>query len=296
MSQIKTINRKNRGLLLFKRQLPLYLMLLIPILLVFVFAYGPMMGLIMAFQDYLPNQGWYVFGSEFVGLKHFRTLFSDPEIWQIIRNTVTIAVLKIVTGTIMPIAVAIMLNECRTWFKRFVQTFIFLPYFISWVIMSGVLTNLLSARFFDDPDLFVLMVIVSNLWKDAGYGTIVFLAAITAIDPTLHEAAKIDGAGHMRRCQHITLPGMVPIIVLMTVLNMGNIMNAGFEQLYNLLLTTEVYSKGEILDTYIYRRTLNSSGSYSYLTAVGLFKSVISTALIAIAYFIAYKGFDYKIF
>ncbi len=288
-------------------------MLAAPMALVLVFQYLPMAGIIMAFQDYLPNQGFYVFGSEFVGFANFARLFADAEVWRVMRNTVIIAVLKIILGTVFPITVAVLLNEVgKLWFKRGVQTAIFLPYFISWVIMSGVLMRLFSSdsgivtvlfrnigitipKYFEDASAFPSLVIFSNLWKDSGYGVVVYLAAITTIDPTLYEAAKIDGAGHFKRCVHITLPGMLPVIILLTVLNMGNVLNAGFEQVFN-LYNEMVYSTGDILDTYIYRKAFGQAHDYSFATAVGLLKSVISLVFISAAYIIAQKKYDYRIF
>ena len=297
----------------FRKELSLHSMLIVPAILVLIFSYGPMLGLLIAFQDYLPGQGWFVFGSDFIGWENFRQMFADGEIWGVIRNTVVIALAKIVTGTAFPILVAILLNEVgKIWFKRAVQTFIFLPYFISWVIMAGVLTEMLALDggmltvlvesiglkmpdFFGDPAAFPWMLIFSNLWKDAGYGAVIFLAAVTVIDPSLYEAAKIDGAGHMKRCWHVTLPGILPVIILMTVLNMGNILNAGFEQVYN-LYNDIVYSTGDILDTYIYRMAFGDAMNYGVSTAASLLKSVVSLLFISAAYFFAYKKFNYQIF
>lgn len=293
---------------------PLHLMLLVPVILTLIFSYGSMAGILLAFQNYRPMQGFYVFGSKFVGLDNFIQLFQAPKFWEVLRNTVFISLLKIIAGTAIPIMIAIFMNEIsKTWFKRGVQTIIFLPHFISWVILAGVFVKMFAADggvmtvmlskvgiampdYFGNPSSFPVMIILSSLWKDAGYGAIVYIAAITMINPSLHEAAKIDGAGHIKSTIHITLPGMLPVIILMTVLNMGNILNAGFEQIFN-LYQESVYSVGDILDTYIFRlyRQAGASG-YSLGTAVGLFKSVVSLIFISTAYIVASKAFDYKIF
>lgn len=303
--------KKRRGRM--ERELPLHLMMIVPIYLLIVFNIGSILGLVMAFQDYLPGQGWYVFGSRFVGLENFSRLFNDPEIWQILKNTVIIALLKMFFGTLFPILVAILLNEVgAVAVKRGVQTLIFLPYFISWVILAGVFTKLFSTDggvlpamfakigvalpdFLGDAKHFRTLLVVSDIWKGAGYSVIIFLAAITNIDPFLYEAAEIDGAGYTRKCLSITLPGMMPVIVLMTILNMGNILNAGFEQVYN-LYSDMVYSTGDILDTFIYRTAFEGAMDYSLSTAAGLFKSVVSFAFVSVTYIVAYKKFDYKVF
>ena len=295
----------------FKRELPLHMMLLLPVLFVLVFSYGSMAGIIMAFQDYIPGKGFYVFGSPFIGLENFKQLI-DLEPWSVLWNTVYIAGLKIITGLVVPVMLAILLNEVRhTWFKRGVQTAIFLPYFISWVIMAGMLVDILSpstgvfARiadffgtecpfFLGDNKWFPWVLVLSNLWKDAGYGVIVYLAAVTNIDPSLYEAATIDGAGYIKKTLHVTLPGITPVIVLMTILSLGNILNAGFDQVYN-LYSPAVYQSGDIIDTFVYRLGI-SEGQYSLSAAVGLFKSVVSFLFISGSYGIAYKCFDYRIF
>lgn len=321
--QNKTLNKKDLSNTLFtekqrkrkklERELPLHLMMLVPMYFIVIFNFGSLLGLVMAFQDYLPGQGWFVFGSEIVGFENFARLFNDPEIWQILINTIVIALLKIFFGTLFPILVAILLNEVSiTGVKRGVQTLIFLPYFISWVILAGVFAKLFSTDggvlntmfakigvtlpdFLGDPKHFRSIIVVSDIWKGAGYSVIIFLAAITNIDPSLYEAAKIDGAGYVRQCFAVTIPGMMTVIVLMTILNMGNILNAGFEQVYN-LYSDMVYSTGDILDTFIYRTAFEGAMDYSLSTAATLFKSVVSFIFVSVTYVIAYKKFDYKVF
>ncbi len=296
----------------WKRQLPLYLMLAIPALFVLIFSYGSMVGIIMAFQDYIPGKGWYVFGSEFIGLENFRQLFDLPNIGSVIYNTVFIAIMKIITGLVFGVGVALMLNEVRSKsLKRGIQTAIFFPYFLSWVILAGMLVDLLNPStgvfakiigffggeapfFLADENWFPWVLIISDLWKGVGYGAIVYLAAISGVDPALYEAATIDGAGYFKKAIHVTLPGITPVIIMMGVLSLGNVLNAGFEQVFN-LYSPIVYSTGDILDTFVYRLGI-SEGQYSLAAAVGLFKSVVSFSLISVAYYLAYKLWNYKIF
>ncbi len=307
------IERRRHKIKTIEKSLPLHLMALVPMYFIILFNFGSMFGLIMAFQDYMPGQGWFVFGSKFIWFENFARLFKDPLIWQILKNTVVIALLKIVLGTLFPILVAVLLNEVGiSGIKRGVQTLIFLPYFISWVILAGLFAKLFSTDggilntmfakigvtlpdFLGDPKHFPTLLVVSDIWKGAGYSVIIFLAAITNIDPNLYEAAKIDGAGQVRQCFAVTLPGMMSVIVLMTILNMGNILNAGFEQVYN-LYSDMVYSTGDILDTFIYRTAFEGAMDYSLSTAATLFKSAVSFIFVAVTYIIAYKKFDYKVF
>jgi len=289
-----------------------WLMIAIPALFVLVFAYGSMAGIFLAFQDFLPGQGFYVFGSEFVGFDNFSRIFQDRLVWNVFRNTVVIAGLKIVFGTVIPILIAVVFNEINNLiFKKSVQTIIFLPHFISWVIISGVMLSMFDVSggalvraaqsigiklpdFFRNTFWFPVMLVGSALWKDAGYSAVIFIAAITTIDQALYEAATIDGAGYTRRCRHVTLPGMMPIIILMTVLSLGNILNADFEQVFN-MYNVEVYATGDILDTFMYRRAFSGATDYGFSTAVGLLKSVVAFIMIGFSYLIADKAFGYKI-
>lgn len=293
-----------------KRELPFYLMLLPGIAVVFIYQYIPLGGLIMAFQDFDPFLG--VFHSPWAGLDNFDYIFSMPDTVNIIFNTFFIAILKIIGGLVVPIVVALMLNEVTVApVKRTVQTLVYLPHFLSWVILAGVFIDLLSPTegvvnrlltgfgvepiyFLGDAKWFPYTMVLTDVWKEFGFGTIIYLAALTGIDPTLYEAAVVDGAGRFRQTLHITLPGILPTIVLMTVLALGNVLNAGFDQIYN-LLSPQVYSTGDIIDTMVYRLGLQQV-QYSVATAVGLFKSVISFVLISTSYFLAYKFADYQIF
>ena len=269
----------------------------------------PMVGIIMAFQNFQPAKG--IFGSEWIGLENFRRIFLLPDSRQIIGNTVIIAVSKLVLGTIAAVVFALLLNECRNIvLKRIVQTSVYLPHFLSWVILAVMFSNLFSytgvvnqvaGLFGAEPTMFLVsnkwfrpIMILGDVWKEFGYNSIVYVAAMTGIDPTLYEAGSIDGATRMQKILHITLPGILPTIVLMATLNMGQVLNAGFDQILN-LYSPLVYETGDIIDTYVYRVGLLGL-QYSFGTAVGLFKSVISFALLVISYQLADKFAGYRIF
>ncbi len=269
----------------------------------------PMVGIIMAFQNFQPAKG--IFGSEWIGLENFRRIFLLPDSRQIIGNTVIIAVSKLVLGTIAAVVFALLLNECRNIvLKRIVQTSVYLPHFLSWVILAVMFSNLFSytgvvnqvaGLFGAEPTMFLVsnkwfrpIMILGDVWKEFGYNSIVYVAAMTGIDPTLYEAGSIDGAARMQKILHITLPGILPTIVLMATLNMGQVLNAGFDQILN-LYSPLVYETGDIIDTYVYRVGLLGL-QYSFGTAVGLFKSVISFALLVISYRLADKFAGYRIF
>lgn len=270
-----------------------HVMLLPGMIFLIIFAYIPMFGIIMAFQDYVPAKG--ILGSEWVGLKHFETLFTGRDFGELIRNTLVIALGKILLTTFLAIIFAILLNEIRIkWMKKSVQTIVYLPHFLSWVILASVFSNLFNLdgllnhligllglgkiNFLGDNKIFQPFLIGTDVWKEFGYSSIVYLAAITSVDPGLHEAAAIDGAGWAKRVWHVTLPAMVPIIILMAAMNLSGVLNAGFDQVYN-LYSPSVYSTGDILDTYVYRVGLISR-RYSFGTAVGLFKSIIGMILL----------------
>lgn len=276
-----------------KAQFYYHSMMIPGILFLLVFTYIPMAGLIMAFQDFVPAKG--LSGSTFVGLKHFQYLLRLPDFSRIVRNTVVIALSKIGIGMVIAIAFSILLNEIRLrFFKKSVQTIVYLPHFLSWVVLATVVTNLFNLdglvnaavtgmglekiNFLGDVHLFPVLIVGTDVWKEFGYNSIVYLAAITAIDPGLHEAAAIDGASWGRRVWHITLPGMLPIILLMTAMNLTGILSAGFDQIYN-LYSPLVYETGDVLDTYVYRIGLVGR-QYSFGTAVGLARSVIGMLLL----------------
>ena len=294
-----------------KRELPLHLMLIPGIIFLFIFNYIPLCGIYISFQDFNPAKG--IFGNnEWVGFDNFAYIFSLPNIWRVFGNTLIIAVLKIIFGTLVPIIVSLMLNECRNkLFKRTIQTTIYFPSFISWIILGGILLDILSPTdgivnevikalggdpiyFLGDNRYFKGTLVVSDVWRNFGYNSVIYLSAITGIDMAQYEAAAIDGANRWQQTIHVTLPGIATIVILMIVLNMGNLLNAGFDQVFN-LYSPQVYESGDIIDTLVYRIGLEQA-KFGPSTAVGLLKSVISFILISSAYLIAYKKFDYKVF
>lgn len=271
-------------------------MLLFPLGALILFAYVPMGGLVIAFQDFDIFDGFS--GSPWVGLKHFHALFSMQEFPRVLGNTLLISLYKIIFYYPMPIFLAIFLNEVSSSkFRRTVQTVVYLPHFISWAVVSGLVFDLLSSNgainmlisrfggdrvnFMTTPGYFRSIVVGSAIWKEMGYGAIVYLAAITSIDPSLYEAATMDGAGRLQRIWHITLPGMSSVCVLMLLLRLGTVMDANFEQIYTLLNPT-VMDTGDVLSTYIFRNGL-SQMRYSYATAAGLFNSVVAFTLVFVS-------------
>ncbi|TBL71625.1 sugar ABC transporter permease [Paenibacillus thalictri] len=292
------------------RNWPLHMMVLPAFLVVVLFQYGPLPGLVMAFQQFKPWLGF--MNSPFVGLDQFSKMWDFPQSRQVIANTLTIAGLKIVFHLTIPFLFALLLNEIRViGYKRTVQTMVYLPHFLSWVILGGVLLDILSTDggmvnqvlglfgikpvfFLGNGDWFRFTVIVSDIWKDFGFSAVIFLAALAGIDPSLYEAAVIDGCNRFKQTLYITIPGLLPITIVVGTLSLGNILNAGFDQIFN-LYNPLVYNKGDIIDTYVYRVGL-LSGDYSFGTAVGMFKSVVSFILIMIAYRMAYVFANYRIF
>lgn len=293
-----------------KRFVKHYYIMLIPALLwLFFFSIVPMFGIVMAFQDYNPGQG--ILHSKFVGLENFKYMFQMNDVKQVLCNTVVIAVGKIIGNIIFPLIFALLLNEfCIKRLKRPIQTIVYLPYFLSWVILAKIVLNIFGytgpinqlmeafgrnpINFFGEPSLFQPLVIGTDIWKGFGYNTVVYLAAILGVDQSLYEAAAADGAGRFKRIWHITLPGIRTTVALLAILSLGNVLNAGFDQIYN-LYNPLVYSTGDIIDTWVYRAGLENL-QYSLATAVGLFKSVISVILIVIGYKLADKFIGYKLF
>ncbi len=286
-----------------------YLMLLPGFIWIFLFSIIPMFGIAIAFQNFNPVQG--VFGSEWVGLEHFKYMFSLNDTMNIFFNTIYIAVLKIIGNLIVPLVFALMLNELRVMVvKRWIQTIVYLPHFLSWVILGGILLDIFAyvgpvnqilslfgidpILFFGRADLFPFLVVGSDIWKEFGFNTIIYLAALTGINPALYEAASIDGASRIRSLWHVTLPGIRTTVVLLAVLSLGNVLNAGFDQIFN-LYNPLVYSTGDIIDTWVYRTGLLNL-QYELATAVGLLKSVAGFILISLSYFLAYKTTNYRIF
>jgi len=287
----------------------LHAMLLLPVIFVLIYRYVPMAGIVLAFKDYKARLG--IFGSPWVGFDNFKTLFGMPGFTDSIRNTLIISISKIIMRIIIPVIFSLMLNEInKSGIKRTVQTIVYMPHFISWVLMAGIIIKILSQYgmvnkflgnfglgpyvFLANRQTFPFILVITDIWKEFGYSSIVYLAAITGIDPNLYEAAEIDGAGRWRQTLHVTLPGMVPTLILMSALALGGVLDAGFDQVFN-LYSPVVYQTGDILDTYIYRMAFLNS-QFSLSTTASLFKSVIGCVLIVTSYRLAFKLSGYRIF
>jgi len=290
------------------KEWPLHLMLIPAVVLIFIFNYIPLYGLVIAFQRYNVAAG---FNSPWVGLANFEHLFNQPNFVRTIWNTLFIAGWRIVLMIIVPVSFALLLNEVRNvFFKRVFQTIIYAPNFMSWVILAGVMLEVLSVGgivnqflgifgvepiwFLGDEDVFRWTVIFSGVWRDFGFGTVIYLATLTSIDPGLYEAATMDGAKRFKQTIYITLPMMMPIIMLMSIMSLGQILNAGFDQVFN-MYSPIVYSTGDIIDTYIFRVGLEQA-QFSLGAAVGLFRSGISAVLIAVSYYLADRFAGYRVF
>ncbi len=298
-----------------KQELPLHIMLIIPLIIVIIYSYGPMLGLVMSVLDFVPsNKGFFyaLFHSEWVGLDNLKIMFQLPDTASIFFNTIFISVMKAVTKVFFPLIFALMLNEvAKAWFKNIVQTITFLPYFLSWVVLGGILLEVFSPRtgvvnemlkvfgiepiyFFGKAELFPFMLVITDLWKEIGFNTIIFLAALTSIDPSYYEAAVVDGAGRWKQTLYITVPCVASMVLLVSILSLGNIMNAGFDQVI-MLYNAAVYSTGDIVDTATYRMGIENA-QYSLATAIGLLKSVVSLIMISSSYLIANKYSNYRVF
>lgn len=287
-----------------------YWFMLIPALVwLIMFQIVPMFGVVMAFQDYNPGAGF--LHSEFVGLENFRYMLELDDVRQALINTLIIALGKISGNLLIPLIFALMLNELRQkYMVKFVQTSVYLPHFLSWVILSGIMIQIFGfngpfnrvlemlgfepVQFFQQAGLFRGFIIGSDVWKNFGYNSIIYLAALAGIDGTLYEAAGIDGASRWRKLWHITLPGIRTTVVLLAILSLGSVLDAGFDQVFN-LYNPLVYSTGDIIDTYVYRAGLQDL-DFSLGTAVGLLKSVVSFILIVNGYLLAKKLLGYRIF
>ena len=274
-----------------------------------LFNFIPLYGIVMAFQNFKPVKG--IFGSEFVGLKNFQKLMMMSGFRQAVGNTVIIAVFKIIAGIVVPVFFALLLNECaNAKIKRTVQTICYLPNFLSWVILGVIFTNFFSltgmfnqmlALFGMDPEIWMIkassfrtLLVTTDTWKNFGYGAIIYLAAMTGISQDMYEAADIDGASRMQKIRYLTLPSIVPTIILMTTLSLRGILDGGFDQVFN-MYSELVYSTGDIIDTYIYRLGLVDL-KYSMASAVNLAKSAVSFILIILSYGLARKFSGYQIF
>ena len=280
----------------------LYLLLLPGIVFLIIFRYIPIFGNVIAFMDYNPYDAAQ---TTWVGLKHFQDLLTRPQFLQVFGNTLYISILKMVCGFPVPIILALMMNEMKNLkFKKVAQTLLYLPNFISWVVLAGLIMNMLDpdtglvtgiinsitgeqVQVLTDTRYFVPMLIVTDIYKGAGWGTIIYFAALSGVDPQLYEAAEIDGARKWKQLLHITLPSITPTIVVMLILSCNNIVNAGFDQIF-MLYTALVYSVADIIDTYVYRIGIQNA-DYSFSTAAGLFKSVIAFVMILIVNTVAKK-------
>jgi putative aldouronate transport system permease protein len=286
--------RTQNALFGMRRDLLLYL-LAFPMLAYFViFKYIPIWGILISFQNYSPYMGFWK--SDWVGFEHFQRLFSNPDFLILLRNTLAINVLNLLLFFPLPILLSLMLNEMKSQvYKKWVQSIVYLPHFLSWVIIvgisflmlsqsEGIINKLLEAIGFSKFDFltnvnwFWGILTAQSIWKDAGWGTIIFLAAMAAVDPQLYEAAKMDGAGRLRQAWHVTLPCIRNVIVILLILRIGHIMDVGFEQVY-LMMNGAVSQVADVFDTYVYRSGIQQ-GQFSYSTAVGLFKSVVGLILV----------------
>lgn len=280
----------------------LYVMLLPAIVFLIIFSYIPMYGASIAFKDFWITKG--ILGSPWVGLEHFEKIFRTEKFWQVFRNTIEINLLRLVFGFPAPIILAILLNEVRQkFFKRSIQTIIYLPHFISWVTIAGIIFSILSTEglvnniivafggtpinFLTNDGMFRPLLIISGIWKEIGWGTIIYMAALAGINPDLYEAATVDGANRFKQIIYITLPSLLPIISILLILNFGSMMNGGFDQVFN-LYNTMVYESGDVIDTYVYRIGL-TQGEYSVATAIGLLLNVINFTLLVLVNYTSKK-------
>ena len=273
-------------------------LLLLPVIAYFVvFHYVPMYGVLIAFEDFLPRSG--ILGSEWVGLQNFQKMFSGLYFWPVFRNTLIISFLKLIVGFPMPIILALLLNEVSCgWFKKSVQTITYLPHFIGWVVLAGIVQQVLSPStgvlnyvittlggepifFMGSTKWFRPVVVLSSIWRNCGWDSIIYLAATSGIDPTMYEAANLDGATRFQKIWYVTLRGLIPTITIMLIFALGGVMNDDFDQLYN-MLNAKVLSVGDVIGTYTYRVGLQQM-NYSYATAVGLFKNVIALLLVSLS-------------
>lgn len=266
-----------------------------------IFRYVPMLGAAIAFKDYRVLDG--ILGSPWVGFKHFQTVFTSPFFASILVNTIIISLLKVIVGLPMAVTMALLLNEVRVrWFRRVVQTISYLPHFLSWVVVFGIALMVLSPssglankllvgigghpiNFLTDPGWFRQVLVSLDIWKNIGWNAIIYLAALAGISPSLYEAAAVDGASRFQRVRHISLPAIVPVIVLVTMLNIGNLLSAGFEQVF-VFYNPSVYGVADIIDTWVYRQGIEGF-QYSLAAAVGLFKGLVGCVLLMTAHILA---------
>jgi putative aldouronate transport system permease protein len=300
VERVKPLRAGYTRLKQMKKMKLLYLMMLIPIIHLFIFHYIPIYGIVIAFKKFSPGRG--IIDSPWNNFEHFKFLFTDFLFIRALKNTIIISLLKLVVGFPAPIIFALLLNEIRqAVFKRIAQSISYLPHFMSWVILATMLGEVLSPQrgivnfvitsfggqptnFLAEPHLFVPILILSDVWKEIGWGAIIYLAALSSINPDLYEAAEVDGANRFKQALHITLPSLMPIMTILFILNLGNILNVGFDQILN-LYNPMVYEVADVIDTYVYRKGLEQF-NFDYAAAVGLFKNVVGVVLILGANFI----------
>ncbi|MFD0961039.1 ABC transporter permease [Paenibacillus chungangensis] len=273
-------------------------MIMLPGILYFlVYKYAPMWGIIIAFKDFNIFAG--ISESDWVGWQHFRDMFHDSQFYTVFFNTLIISIYKLLWGFPGPIILALLLNEVRHFlYKRSIQTLAYLPHFLSWVIVAGVLQNILSPTsgvvnqflgylgiepifFLADPQWFRAVIVASDIWKDIGWGAIIYLAALSGVNPEMYEAATVDGANKWQQILKITIPSILPTIIILFILRLGHVLDVGFEQIF-IMLNPLVHNVGDVIETYTYRVGI-TQGKYSYTTAVGLFKSLIGLLLVIAA-------------
>jgi putative aldouronate transport system permease protein len=282
----------------FKTHKYYYLLMLPGLAALLVFRYLPMGGVVIAFKDFKISQG--VWGSEWAGFKWFQMLFSNSQFTGVLFNTIYISILKLLFGFPAPVMLALMINEVANLnLKRVVQTTVYLPHFISWVVVGGILMTILSPSVgvlslfgvsknpLLEPANFRWLVVVSDIWKESGWGTVVYLAAITGVSPDLYEAATVDGANRFQKIWNITIPSIAGTIAVMLILRTGSLLSAGFDQMY-VLQTSATMDVGDVLDTFVYRYGL-AQGRFSYAAAAGLFQSVVGLILVSLSNFITGK-------
>lgn len=292
-----------------KKHWQLHLLVIPPLLFFLIFKYYPMINTVLAFKDYNVIKG--IWGSPWVGFQHFRLFFENPLFWTLVKNTILLSGYLLLAGFPIPILLALMINEVRgTKFKKFVQLVSFAPYFISTVVMVSIIMLFLAPRlgfanialhffglesvnFLGEPGMFRSIYVWSDIWQTAGYSAVIYLAALAGIDPTLYEAAKVDGASRFQKIRHVDLPGIVPTIVIILILNVGNVMAIGFEKVY-LLQNPLNLANSEIIATYVYRIGLLNA-NYSFATAVGLFNSLINLVLLLTVNGLAKKATNHSI-
>lgn len=304
---VETPRKKPNGVQRFFKQIDLQMMVIPALILIFIFSYIPMYGILIAFQDYKIGRSFS--SSPWVGFKHFEFFFQSPEFWLVMRNTMAISLLKFFIGFPAPIILALMLNEIRKMaFKRVVQTITYLPHFMSWVILGGLVSAMLASdngsinmllqklnlindpvNFLSIPKYFWGILVTTNVWKEIGFGSIVYLAAIAGVDPSTYEAASIDGASRFKQMYLITLPTIMPVVVIFMILAIGNLLNTGFEDILILAADPGLRDVSDVLDTYVIRVGVDNY-RYSYATAVGVFKAVVSVTLLTIANLVARRS------